>query len=57
MLASDQRTYEAWITASAGSMMTRVVEIKASSDRDAYRKAKELLVGDEILRGVTEIEP
>jgi len=49
------RLYEVWITTDAGSMTTTVITIEASSERDAFRKAKELHP-DQTVRGVMEVE-
>jgi hypothetical protein len=45
-------TYEAWISESAGSIRVKVVELDATSEQDAFRKARELCTGTEFVRGV-----
>lgn len=49
-----KRIYEAWITTDAGSMTTTVVTVEATSERDAFRKAREQNPG-QLVRGVYEV--
>lgn len=49
-----KRIYEAWITTDAGSMTTTVVTVEATSERDAFRKARAENPG-QLVRGVYEV--
>lgn len=50
-------TYEAWISESAGSIRVKVVTLKATSERAAFREAQALCTGTEFVRGVVAVYP
>lgn len=51
------KTYEVWITESAGSIHVRVERVEAASDRQAFLAGQALCVGTEFVRGVVEVAP